>query len=185
MESKPIAAQSKIEIQPNHSTVEYNDSNADSMDVYETYAMDENDELLEQEKQRVQRETLERLQKHLENEGKSYPAPRPQASHPIFANDGSFLEMFKSMQNTFPQPAVEAPKPVTVAPKVSQPKQLPPIMKRRGGKILKTGIVQKKRVVEETEPVAPSDSWAAYLKEVSQYKKVTCTDDNITRSLVK
>lgn len=158
------------------------------------------DAVLEEEKQRIQRETLERLQKHLEAEGKKYPPPKPQASHPIFANDGSFLEMFKSMQGNMQQPLqqqIQAPQlnSIEVQPKPSVPttstatnpiNRFQPINRRRGAKILKTGIVQKQRIIEEPgEETAPSDSWNAYLKEVKRYKTVTCSDDNITRSLVK
>lgn len=160
------------------------------------------DAVLEEEKQRIQRETLERLQKHLQAEGKAYPPPRPQASHPIFANDGSFLEMFKSMQGNMHQPQqqqqqllLQAPQLIDVQPKPSVPttstitnptNRFQPINRRRGAKILKTGIVQKQRIIEEpNEEAAPSDSWNAYLKEVKRYKTVTCSDDNITRSLVK
>ncbi|XP_055298568.1 serine/arginine repetitive matrix protein 5-like [Sitodiplosis mosellana] len=161
----------------------------------------DSDTVLEEERKRIQRETLERLQKHLESEGKKYPAPRPQASHPIFANDGSFLEMFKSMQGNMQQQQqiqqTQTPQPATadVQPKPSVPttstamnptNRIQPINRRRGAKILKTGIVQKQRVIEEPgEEAAPSDSWNAYLKEVKRYKTVTCSDDNITRSLVK
>lgn len=167
----------------------HNDTENQPIPTFAPDAYDENDELLEAERERVQREALQRLQKHLETEGKTYKSkPKHQASHPIYANDGSFLEMFKTMQNNMQmqQTFVEPPKPVAVPQPVSQPKLLPPIMKRRGGKILKTGVVQKKRIVEEGDNEAPpSDSWSAYLKEVSQYKKVSCSDDNITRSLVK
>lgn len=146
------------------------------------------DGALEEEKQRIQRETLERLQRHLEKEGKAYPPPKPQASHPIFANDGSFLEMFKSMQGNIQQPQksvveqpTQAPKPAVAANPIARFQPL----KRRGAKILKTGIVQKQRAVEETDEAQPSDSWNAYLKEVKRYKTVTCSDENMTRSLVK
>lgn len=159
------------------------------------------DAVLEEEKQRIQRETLERLQKHLQAEGKAYPPPKPQASHPIFANDGSFLEMFKTMQGNMQQPQqqqqIQTPQlnSIEVQPKPSVPitstitnpiNRFQPINRRRGAKILKTGIVQKQRIIEEPgEEAAPSDSWNAYLKEVKRYKTVTCSDDNITRSLVK
>lgn len=171
-----------------------------------TKAIDPNDPdaVLEEEKQRVQRETLERLQKHFEKEGKSYPPPKPQASHPIFANDGSFLEMFKSMQQGNLQQQTQQQTPqlgdtqsqlASVEPAVPS-KSVPttstanPIarllpVKRRGAKILKTGIVQKQRITEENDEAQPSDSWNAYLKEVKRYKTVTCSDDNMTRSLVK
>lgn len=156
------------------------------------YGDDDEDPELREERERIQKETLERLQKHLQNEGKKYPPPKPQASHPIFANDGSFLEMFKSMQGNLQQQhrqqqTTEIVTPVAVAsttkPTVIVPRL--PAIKRRGGKILKTGIVQKQRTVDDGDENDASDSWNAYLKEVKKYKKVSCGDDNITRPLVK
>lgn len=118
---------------------------------------------------------------------------------------GSFLEIFKKtiqQQQTSPSlsttttaavatttvatPAKEKQtKPIIAAVTTTNP--VTPILpvKRRGAKILKTGIVQKQRIVEETEEPQSTDSWSTYLKEVKRYKTVTCSDDNITRSLVK
>lgn len=181
---------------PSISHSHYTDSDSNdnaSKEPKDTNAMNDLDAALEEEKQRIQKETLKRLQKHLEKEGKAYPPPKPQASHPIFANDGSFLEMFKSMQGNLqqqqqPQQQINVElQPVKTVPTTSAANpisRLPPI-KRRGPKILKTGMVQKQRVTEETEEVQATDSWNAYLKEVKRYKTVTCSDDNMTRSLVK
>lgn len=161
----------------------------------ETYAAndpDAFDPVLEEEKERIQRETYARLQQYLVTEGKSYPAPKPQASHPIFANDGSFLETFKSLQGQMQQQQQEvAPVPEVVKPKeiipAKEPVRMPPTIKRRGGKILKTGVVRKQRIVEDADDPEsqPKDSWSAYLKEVKRYKNVTCSEENMTRSLVK
>lgn len=172
---------------------------------------------LEKEKERIQREAMERLQRHFEKEGKAYPPPKPQASHPVYANDGSFLEIFKrTVQQQQQQQqssvstsssssssllasaaAISAATSTAIAPNESQTKPtistaaktntVIPVLpvKRRGAKILKTGIVQKQRIVEEVEDPQPADSWNAYLKEVKRYKTVTCSDDNMTRSLVK
>lgn len=162
---------------------------------------------LEEEKQRIQRETMERLQKHFEKEGKAYPPPKPQASHPIFKNDGSFLEIFKKtiqqQQTTTPSTSPLSPSSINATAATAAAKEplikpaiaaaatttnpVVPILpvKRRGAKILKTGIVQKKRIIEEAEEPQSTDSWSTYLKEVKRYKTVTCSDDNITRSLVK
>lgn len=91
---------------------------------------------------------------------------------------------------TAPQQAAADAQPKLAVPMASTAtnsiNRFQPINRRRGAKILKTGIVQKQRIIEEpTEEAAPSDSWNAYLKEVKRYKTVTCSDDNITRSLVK
>lgn len=170
-------------------------SNDDTYDEPKTILIDPNDPdaVLEEEKERIQRETLARLQKHLEKEGKAYPPPKPQASHPIFANDGSFLEMFKTMQGNMQQqnqqqtivrPTQSKPIPTATSTPAKTIARFQPL-KRRGAKILKTGIVQKQRTVEENDEPQTSDSWNAYLKEVKRYKTVTCSDDNMTRSLVK
>lgn len=152
------------------------------------------DPVAEEEKERIQRETYVRLQQYLVTEGKSYPAPKAQASHPIFANDGSFLETFKSLQGQMQQqqellqPAQpEVAKPKEPAAAVKEVARAPPTIKRRGGKILKTGVVRKQRIVEDADDAEsqPKDSWSAYLKEVKRYKNVTCSEENMTRSLVK
>lgn len=172
----------------------------DDYDVSEepkSVTLDPDAVLEEERKQRIQQETLKRLQKHLEAEGKKYPPARPQASHPIYANDGSFLEMFKSMQGNLQQqqqqhlqqsiPTIDdvlPKKPVPTTSTTNPINRFQPINKRRGAKILKTGIVQKQRIIEETDET-PNDSWNTYLKEVKKYKTVTCSDDTMTRSLVK
>lgn len=181
--------------QESHSTNDFLNVEEPAIDAAtETYATavpNEYDPVLEEEKERIQRETYVRLQQYLVNEGKSYPAPKPQASHPIFANDGSFLETFKSMQGQMQQQEIQQPEPEVVKPKETQtpkePVRLPPTIKRRGGKILKTGVVRKQRIVEDPDDAEsqPKDSWSAYLKEVKRYKNVTCSEDNMTRSLVK
>ncbi|CAG9771137.1 unnamed protein product [Ceutorhynchus assimilis] len=94
-----------------------------------------------------------------------------------FKNDGSFLEMFKKMQEEKakeePPPEVEVKKPV-----------LPMFGKRRGGKVLKTGIVAKLKN-PENEEATNSDAWAMYMREVRRYKEEHCDDDSKTRPLVK
>lgn len=182
--TKPNSYQS-IDFDLSNENSQQNDiSGQVSMDL-----VDDEDPELKAERERVQRETMERLQKHLQSEGKHYPAPKPQASHPIFANDGSFLEMFKSMQNIIQSKPIQVnpqPQIIPAVPKTNAIPRVPvPTIKRRGGKILKTGIVQKQRNIEETDDAQPTDSWNAYLKEVKRYKNVTCGDDNITRPLVK
>ncbi|XP_050301659.1 arginine/serine-rich coiled-coil protein 2 [Anthonomus grandis grandis] len=95
-----------------------------------------------------------------------------------FRNDGSFLEMFKKMQEE--QKAAEEP-PAEEAIK----KPVAPLFgKRRGGKVLKTGLVAKVRNVDEDKD-NPQDAWSVYMKEVRKYKEVHCDDDSKTRPLVK
>lgn len=158
------------------------------------------------DKERIHREMEEKLRQALAKEGKVYPPKKPEASHPVFANDGSFLEIFKKMQaqQQHPHvPAVTAPAivaPIAAAPvlastsnaatyvaatttgKVAPP---PPIVgRRRGGKILKTGVVAKPKAQAEQSD-DPKDFWSLYLAEVNKYKNHACDSDGGTRPLVK
>lgn len=139
------------------------------------------------DKEQIHKEMQERLIRHLAKEGKVYPPPKPQASHPVFANDGSFLETFKRLQG---QPGdVSAPSGYDQQRAVAQHRQqqqLPVFGKRRGGKILKTGIVAKPKVIEEADATGnKNDAWAMYLQEVKKYKSVSCDTEEKTRPLVK
>lgn len=94
-----------------------------------------------------------------------------------FKNDGTFLEMFKKMQEEQTK-AQEA--------KSSEARRaLPAFGKRRGGRVLKTGLVQKTKVAAPVETSEPQDAWSVYLKEVKRYKEACCDDDSKTRPLVK
>ncbi|KAH7935049.1 hypothetical protein HPB52_003349 [Rhipicephalus sanguineus] len=55
--------------------------------------------------------------------------------------------------------------------------------KRRGGKVLKTGVVHKPKVEDEEE--LPKDAWSRYLAEVRKYRERSCDDEEKTRPLVK
>lgn len=136
------------------------------------------------DKEQIHKEMQERLIRHLAREGKVYPPPKPQASHPVFANDGSFLETFKRLQG---QPGDPGPTSYDqrLAHRQLQPQQ-PVFGKRRGGKILKTGIVAKPKVIDEPDAESnKNDAWAMYLQEVKKYKSVSCDTDEKTRPLVK
>ncbi|XP_011307132.1 arginine/serine-rich coiled-coil protein 2 [Fopius arisanus] len=97
-----------------------------------------------------------------------------------FANDGSFMEMFKKMQEQM-QPT---PKPTTSSLE-EKPVAPPPLMvgKRRGGRILKTGMVAKPKTEEKSEQ--PKDAWSLYMAEVKKYREVCCQEEDNTRPLVK
>lgn len=95
----------------------------------------------------------------------------------VFKNDGSFLEMFKKMQEQ--QKAQE-----TLASTEEKKPVVPAFGKRRGGKVLKTGLVQKVRLTTDEESNA-QDAWSVYMKEVRRYKEACCDDDSKTRPLVK
>lgn len=96
-----------------------------------------------------------------------------------FKNDGSFLEMFKKMQEE--QQKAESSK----SEEAEQKKPLPAFGKRRGGRVLKTGLVQKSRANQQEELNDVQDPWSIYLKEVKRYKEACCDDDSKTRPLVK
>lgn len=119
----------------------------------------------------------EKLRLALAKEGKVYPPPKPEPSHPVFANDGSFLEIFKKMQQQMTQQQANADA-------AEQKLKNQPICKRRGGKILKTGIVAKSRASDPNN-VDPKDFWSLYLQEVKKYKNTSCDVDSKTRPLVK
>lgn len=64
-------------------------------------------------------------------------------------------------------------------------KTLPFFGKRRGGRVLKTGMVQKTRAMEDNDMENAQDAWSIYMKEVKKYKEACCDDDTKTRPLVK
>lgn len=128
------------------------------------------------DKEKIHKEIEEKLRLALAKEGKVYPPPKPEPSHPVFANDGSFLEIFKKMQEQMQQSQQQND---------NDNKSRQPICKRRGGKILKTGIVAKARSQEGSGSVDPKDFWSLYLQEVKKYKNTSCDVDSKTRPLVK
>lgn len=104
-------------------------------------------------------------------------APQPNA----FKNDGSFMEMFKKMQEQM-QPTTQKPSTSVLEEKPVVP---PPLMvgKRRGGRILKTGMVAKPKTEQTVEQ--PKDAWSLYMAEVKKYREVCCQEEDNTRPLVK
>lgn len=167
-----------------------------SMKVNET--MEIKGEITEEERNAIQEKLKERLRQHLEAEGKIYPPPKPKTkpTQAGFINDGSFLERFKQMQEHLTQhPSQQQrhsqqPQHYTnqTVPKFedvnSVKNAIPQFGRRRGGKILKTGIVKKTINVEENGE-STKDPWAIYLQEVKKYKKASCDAGETTRSLVK
>uniref|UniRef100_A0A1B6MI92 Telomerase RNA component interacting RNase n=1 Tax=Graphocephala atropunctata TaxID=36148 RepID=A0A1B6MI92_9HEMI len=130
-----------------------------------------------------------------------------------FANDGSFLEMFKKMQeqqaggssdagvagNSKSEESLSSSEPkegtavsdIKDSSSSKDPKTAPgtkPIFvgKRRGGRFLATGKVKKlKHEGQEEEEAPPKDAWSLYLAEVKKYKQTTCEEEGKTRPLVK
>lgn len=113
----------------------------------------------------------------------------------IFRNDGSFLEMFKKMQNASQSGSAA----VTTKPNVpvksvekedkEQPsvvsKSVPLVGRRRGSKALPVGKVKKLKTEDEDSKPATTDAWAKYLEEVKKYKETYCDSEAKNRSLVK
>lgn len=139
------------------------------------------------DKEKIHQEMQERLRQHLAAEGKVYPPPKPEPTQTMFANDGSFLDFFKKMQEQQQEQIQQANSGNSLATfnKVLEPKKPPVFGKRRGGKILKTGIVEKKKPVDDPADNSATDAWSLYMQEVKRYKNVSCDVDNKTRPLVK
>uniref|UniRef100_S4PY83 Uncharacterized protein n=2 Tax=Pararge aegeria TaxID=116150 RepID=S4PY83_9NEOP len=105
---------------------------------------------------------------------KSKPVPMP------IKNDGSFLEMFKKMQEQTKKVEEVPTKPIIKKP------VLPFIGKRRGGRVLKTGMVKKAKAIDEqTVDNTPKDAWSLYMQEVKKYRETSCEEERKTRPLVK
>lgn len=137
----------------------------------------------EEDRIAIQLKMQEHLKRHFAAQGKVYPPPKPEK--PLinaatgFANDGSFLEQFKKMQNDYKEKMEQEERNKRNEERL---KGLP--LRRRGGKILKTGIVAKNKISEENQET-PVDAWSLYLKEVQKYKNASCDADSKTRPLVK
>ncbi|CAD7685548.1 telomerase RNA component interacting RNase isoform 1-T1 [Lycaon pictus] len=122
----------------------------------------------------------------------------------LFANDGSFLELFKRkmeeeqrQRQEEPPPGPQRPDQPAAAAAAAGPGDLKRkggpgptlsfVGKRRGGNklALKTGIVAKKQKTEDEVLTSKGDAWAKYMAEVKKYKAHQCGDDDKTRPLVK
>jgi hypothetical protein len=128
--------------------------------------------------------------------GASKAAEEPKAN--VFKNDGSFLELFKKMQEEASKGKAAPEKKDEPVASASSPKAeqevLPPkppvavVGKRRGGRVLPTGQVKKpKSDAPETSDssAAPKDAWSAYMAEVKKYQSTTCEEEGKNRPLVK
>lgn len=120
-----------------------------------------------------------------------------------FRNDGSFLEMFKKMQNASAQlygiPNIDAADDkdnivvetnAAVRTDFDQPSVSKPsitIGRRKGGRTLPVGRVKKLKTEEASSDTPPKskDAWEKYLEEVKKYKETYCESDARNRSLVK
>uniref|UniRef100_A0A674GQ39 Telomerase RNA component interacting RNase n=1 Tax=Taeniopygia guttata TaxID=59729 RepID=A0A674GQ39_TAEGU len=124
----------------------------------------------------------------------SPPPPGPGGGVNVFANDGSFLELFKRKMEAEEQQR-EREAAAAAAAEASGGGgggtglgvSLPQVGRRRGGNklALKTGVVAKKQKTDEEVLTSKGDAWAKYLAEVQKYKAHQCSDDDKTRPLVK
>jgi len=123
-------------------------------------------------------------------------SPRRQEEPPLvntFKNDGSFMEMFKKMQQASAPPADQASgensssKDSSNAPTEQKKTSLMSFVgKRRGGRTLPTGTVQKLRKPEPpNEGEGNNDAWSRYLNEVRKYQEQSCEEEGKRRPLVK
>ncbi|KAM7386329.1 hypothetical protein PAMA_009113 [Pampus argenteus] len=128
----------------------------------------------------------------------SSPAPAaskaPVSAGNVFANDGSFMEMFKKKMEEAERRKKETQQTCGDARTTEQgqtpvEKKPPPVTsfvgKRRGGVFLKTGMVAKKQKQDTEAEPGKSDAWSKYMAEVKKYKAHQCGDDDKTRPLVK
>ncbi|KAJ8866653.1 hypothetical protein PR048_032514 [Dryococelus australis] len=110
-----------------------------------------------------------------------------------YQNDGSFLEMFKKMQeaqNPKPEEGANAAsvtdganKPDEQTSAIAPKKPMSLLGKRRGGRVLPTGKVKKLKREDEEEK--PTNAWSIYMAEVRKYKEASCEEEGKTRPLVK
>lgn len=118
-----------------------------------------------------------------------YPMPPSVSGMNLFANDGSFMELFKKkMEASSAGSKEESEVPEEKKPEPDKRKPVSFVGKRRGGAklALKTGIVAKKPKTEEEEILThKGGAWAQYMAEVKKYKAHQCSDDDKTRPLVK
>ncbi|XP_053708093.1 telomerase RNA component interacting RNase [Synchiropus splendidus] len=104
-----------------------------------------------------------------------------------FANDGSFMEMFKKKMEEAEMKKSEDASGTEhgQSPQDRKPALTSFVGKRRGGVFLKTGMVAKKQKPDTEVVPGKSDAWSKYMAEVKKYKAHQCSDDDKTRPLVK
>ncbi|XP_055035346.1 telomerase RNA component interacting RNase [Paramisgurnus dabryanus] len=131
-----------------------------------------------------------------EESGGSSPAHDAPKTANAFANDGSFMEMFKKKmeEEERKKRATEEQEKMKSSASEGQTSQdkKPCSMtnfvgKRRGGArlTLKTGMVAKKQKLDSEAETGKGDAWTKYMEEVKKYKAHQCGDDDKTRPLVK
>ncbi|GFU02825.1 hypothetical protein NPIL_35511 [Nephila pilipes] len=104
-----------------------------------------------------------------------------------FANDGSFLELFKKKMEEEAKGETSGTSDGEGSKSADEKlKKLESSVKRRGNKVLKTGMVKKQKTEDpDEEPPPQSDAWTRYMAEVKKYRQQACDEDGKTRPLVK
>ncbi|KAK7940226.1 hypothetical protein WMY93_003552 [Mugilogobius chulae] len=118
------------------------------------------------------------------------PTPASSSGSNVFANDGSFMEMFKKKMEEERRKKEGQTSGVGTSTEHAPEDKKPPAVttfvgKRRGGVFLKTGVVAKKQKQDSDSEPGKSDAWSKYMAEVKMYKAQQCGDDDKTRPLVK
>ncbi|XP_062872666.1 telomerase RNA component interacting RNase [Trichomycterus rosablanca] len=106
----------------------------------------------------------------------------------VFANDGSFMELFKKKMEE--ERRKKEQEELKIEHKSQDKKAVNMtsfVGKRRGGAklALKTGMVAKKQKTDAEAETGKGDAWTKYMAEVKKYKAHQCGDDDKTRPLVK
>uniref|UniRef100_A0A8C1WMZ8 Telomerase RNA component interacting RNase n=1 Tax=Cyprinus carpio TaxID=7962 RepID=A0A8C1WMZ8_CYPCA len=125
--------------------------------------------------------------------GGSSPAHGAPKAANAFANDGSFMELFKKKMEEEERRKRETEEEEDKTKSSAAPPDKKPISassfvgKRRGGArlALKTGMVAKKQKLDSEAEAGKGDAWTTYMAEVKKYKAHQCGDDDKTRPLVK
>lgn len=159
-----------------------------SQEGFEQFSLDHGIDLAkietDEERNTVHEKMEDILKAHFAAQGKIYPPPKVEKPavnvQTGFANDGSFLEQFKKLQEDKKKQEEEDKKRKALEERL---KTLP-IRRRAGGKILKTGVVAKTKVMKPADST-PGDTFSSYMKEVQKYKRTSCDTDSKTRPLVK
>ncbi|RWS08081.1 hypothetical protein B4U79_06075 [Dinothrombium tinctorium] len=107
-----------------------------------------------------------------------------------FANDGSFLEMFKQMEKANVSSVKQetsrdqSNSDLTTLESGSESRNVTTVKRR--SKVLKIGVIKRnRRLLEDTEEMNSGDAWQQYMNEVRKYKDKFGDDSDKNRPLVK
>ena len=165
-------------------------SNEFSQDGFEQFSRDHGIDFSKVETEEDKLELHEKmntvLKEYFAAQGKVYPPTKPEVpainAATGFANDGSFLEQFKKMQEEYQQQIEEGKRRKAAENRLNSL----PLRRRGGGKILKTGVVAKNVASSSNQQQTQSgDAFSLYFNELQKYKNTSCEGETNARSLVK